>query len=121
MPYNADLAQRVRSYLAQQPAFPFEEKELFGGLLFYVNGKMCVNISGDALTCRFDPARQEEVAERPGYAAMVFKGRELAGYCKVDPVGFRSSRDFTWWLQLCLEFNQRAPASKSKAKKPKRK
>ena len=36
---------------------------MFSGLTFMVNGKMCVNVIGENLMCRFDPKLQEEVAE----------------------------------------------------------
>ncbi|RYY99863.1 MAG: TfoX family protein [Chitinophagaceae bacterium] len=116
MAYDTHLADRVRNYLAQYSTQAVEEKEMFRGLAFLVNDKMCINISGDRLLCRFDPARQPEVEERPGYLPMIMKGKELAGYCLVEPQGCRSSRDLAWWMQLCLEFNPRAKSSKRKGK-----
>jgi hypothetical protein len=56
---------------------------MFKGLAFLVNGKMCVNVSGDELICRFDPARDDEVAERNGFQPMIMKGEQLRGYCYV--------------------------------------
>lgn len=117
MAYDSLLADRVRAYLADVPGISITEKKMFSGLAFLVNDKMCVNISRDALMCRFDPERQEEVAERSGFRPMVMKGRELAGYCYVDPEGFRQGRDFRWWMELCLQFNAQAkPAKKAKSK-----
>lgn len=56
MPYDEKLADRVRKYLKQIPRIQIEEKKMFGGLAFMVNGKMCINVSGENLMCRFDPA-----------------------------------------------------------------
>jgi hypothetical protein len=79
-----------------------------------VNGKMCINVSGEDLMCRFDPALQEQVAERRGYRPMIMKGKELAGYCYVDATGFTTAKDFSYWVDLCLDYNPLAKASKKK-------
>lgn len=47
MAYNHDLANRVREYLSQMEGFQVEEKKMFGGLAFMVNGKMCIDV-GDS-------------------------------------------------------------------------
>lgn len=112
MAYNEKLASRVREYLAEMPSLKLEEKKMFKGLAFLVNGKMCINISGDNLMCRFDKDMQEEVASRRGFEPMIMKGKELAGYCYVNAEGYKTKKDFDWWMNLCLEFNPKAKASK---------
>jgi hypothetical protein len=114
MAYDTKLSDRIREYLVKFPKLKIEEKEMFRGLTFMVNGKMCVCVSGDNLMCRFDPALQDEVAEKNGYKAMVMKGKTYKGYCYVDPIGFKSKKDFEYWVDLCLDFNERAKSSKKK-------
>ena len=114
MPYDIKLADRVREYLAQFPKLKIEEKKMFSGLAFMIDDKMCVNVSGDKLMCRFDPDLQEEVAEKSGYESMIMKGKELKGYCYVASIGFTSKKDFEYWLNLCLVYNERAKSSKKK-------
>ena len=84
-----------------------------------VNGKMCIGISGDTLMCRFDPQEFEEIAELKGYEPMLMKGKVLHGYCYVTKEGFKTKKDFVFWLDLCLDFNKNVKSSKkiSKAKK----
>lgn len=67
---------------------------MFGGLAFMVNGKMCINVSDENLMCRYDPDLQEEVVEQKGYEPMIMKDIELKGYCYVNPIGFKSKKDF---------------------------
>ena len=112
MPYNTRLADRIREYLVKFPKLKIEEKEMFRGLTFMINDKMCVSVSGERLMCRYDPARQEEVAGRNGYEPMIMKGRDYKGYCYVEAEGFRSKKDLEYWVDLCLEFNERAKSSK---------
>ena len=118
MAYDATLADRIREYLAHIPEIKIEEKKMFSGLAFLVNGKMCVNVSSDNLMCRFDAALQDEVAEQRGYEPMIMRGKQLAGYCYVNPEGFKTKKEFEYWLKLCLDFNDKAvPAKKNKVKK----
>lgn len=112
MAYDEKLADRVREALAHHPRV--EEKKMFSGIAFMVDGKMCVNVSGDELMCRFDPALQDEVAEKPGFRTMVMRGKELKGYCYISPEAIKSKKDFDYWINLCLSFNSRAKASKKK-------
>lgn len=115
MAYDINLADRIRAYLSELPDFRVEEKNMFNGLAFMINGKMCVNVSGDNLMCRFDPAIQEELAERIGYETMIMKGKGLKGYCYVTPGGFTARNDFKFWLDVCLAFNAKAKASKKQS------
>lgn len=114
MPYSTKLAARVRTYLERLPALKIEEKEMFKGLAFLVNGKMCVNVSGENLMCRYDPDVDLEVSEKTGFHPMIMKGKQLRGYCYVSEDGYRSKANFEYWLKLCLDFNDKAKASKKK-------
>lgn len=117
MPYDTHLADRVRHYLQQQPDLQIEEKAMFSGLAFLVRGKMCVNISGDNLMCRFDPALEEMLAEQPGYMPMIMKGKVLKGYCYVTPEVLGTAKALAWWIGHCLAFNTEAKVAKKKKKK----
>jgi TfoX/Sxy family transcriptional regulator of competence genes len=114
MAYNTILADRIREYLTKKTSLKIEEKKMFRGLTFMVNGKMCVSVSHNNLMCRFDPVLQDEVAERNGFQPMLMKGREYKGFCYISEIGYQSKKDFEYWLHLCLDFNSRAKASKTK-------
>lgn len=112
MAYDTNLADRIREYLIRFPKLKVEEKKMFRGLTFMVNDKMCVSVSGDNLMFRFDPSLQEEVAEKAGFQTMIMKGKEYKGYGYIDPTGFKSKKDFEYWMNLCLDYNERAKSSK---------
>lgn len=114
MAYDIQLANRVREYLSQFTKLEIEEKKMFGGLAFLVNGKMCVNVSGENLMCRFDPTKTDEFAEKDGFLQMVMRGKSYKGYCYVEPEGIERKKDFEFWINQCLEFNKKAKSSKSK-------
>lgn len=117
MAYDIKLANRIREYLAKFPELRVTEKEMFRGIVFMVNGKMCINVSEENLMCRFDPSLYPEVAERNGFEPMIMKGKELKGYCYVNPHGYKSKKDFEYWVHLCLDFNERAKSSKKGKRK----
>jgi TfoX/Sxy family transcriptional regulator of competence genes len=110
MAYNEKLANRIRECLSDIPNV--EEKKMFGGLAFMVNDKMCINVSGENLMCRFDPNLEDKLSKRKGYKKVIMKGRNFNGYCYVEPEGFKSKKDFDFWLKLCLDFNKEAKSSK---------
>ncbi len=114
MAYNEKLTNRVREALVNVPNI--EEKKMFRGVTFMVNGKMCISVSGEELMCRFDPALQEEVMEKKGSRTMIMKSREYKGYCYVSEEGMKSKKEFDYWISLSLDFNKFAKASKKKKK-----
>ncbi len=111
MAYNIKLADRIRNFLEGIPNLKVEEKQMFSGLAFLVNGKMCVNVSHENLMCRFGPDLEKEVSERTGFLPMIMNGKQLRGYCYVSEEGYKSRANFEYWLTLCLDFNKNAKAS----------
>jgi TfoX/Sxy family transcriptional regulator of competence genes len=114
MAYNEKLANRIREKLSDVPNTI--EKEMMGGLTFMVNDKMCVGIIKDEMMCRIAPEMQEVALEKRGCRIMDFTGRPMKGYVMVDETGMKNSKEFDYWIQLCLEFNSKAKSSKKKKK-----
>jgi TfoX/Sxy family transcriptional regulator of competence genes len=112
MPYDENLANRVREKLVDLPNII--EKEMMGGLTFMYNDKMCVGIIKDELMCRIDPAIQDDVIERVGCRIMDFTKRPMKGYIMIDENGMRTQKDFNYWIDLALDFNAKAKSSKKK-------
>jgi len=114
MAYDEQLARRIREALAGVKQL--DEKPLVGGLTFMVNDKMCVGIFKNELMCRIDPAVREMALERNGCREMAFKGKTLKSVVLVGAEGFRTHRDFIYWIQLALDYNSRAKSSKTAKK-----
>lgn len=110
MPYKEALVERVRKRLSTINK-KIIEKKMFGGLAFIVDGKMCINVSGQHLMCRFDPQLQEEVQKKKGFLPMIMKGKTYKGYCYVKSSGYDSNIEFEYWIDLCLAFNAKAKPS----------
>jgi hypothetical protein len=116
MAYDTKLAEKIREYLNDATSLAVEEKEMFRGVTFMVDGKMCVCVSGEKLMCRFNPNMQDEVAAKNAVEPLMMKGKQYKGYCYVSPEGFKAKKDFKFWIDLCLDYNSQARAAKKSAK-----
>ncbi len=113
MSYNEKLADRTRELIALTHK-KVEEKKMFGGLCFMVNDKMCVGVEKERLMVRLDPALFDEVMEKEGCKPMDFTGKIMKGYVFVDIEALDTKKKLDYWIQLALEFNKKAKASKKK-------
>jgi len=97
MAYDEDLANRIRELLASQRGV--EEKRMFGGLAFLINGNMSVAVSGQGgLMVRVPPDETDKLLQRAHVNPMVMAGREARGWLRVDTDGVQSKRQLQSWV-----------------------
>ena len=89
---------------------------MFGGLCFMVNDKMCLGVEQERIMVRIDPVVYEEALEKDGCTPMDFTGKVMKGYVFVDAAVLNTNKRLGYWVQLALDFNKRAKASKKKKK-----
>lgn len=114
MPYNEQLAERIRSYLKRRRGV--EEKRMFGGLCFLFNGHMCCGIEKDRLMVRVAPDRYETLLTKPHAREMDFTGKPMKGFLFVSEAGYRTAAGLTGWLDEAVEYAKSKPSKKKKAK-----
>jgi hypothetical protein len=108
VPYDEDLANRLRELLADESAVT--EKRMFGGLAFLLNGHMCVSASrGGGLLARVDPADTDACLARPHATLMQMGGRTMDGWITVAPEGVRSKRQLAGWVERCVAYVKTLP------------
>lgn len=115
MAVNEKLNKRVREALAD--VSKIEEKKMFRGVVFMVNGKMCITVGDTRIMFRIDPDIHEEAIKKEGTSPVIMKGRNYAGYIYVDEASIKTKKDLDHWVKLALEFNKKAKASPKKKKK----
>ena len=115
MPRDETLEGRVKAALIRTPRV--EEKRMFGGTTFMVDGKMCVSVGKERIMCRIDPAVHDAALERTGCRTVVMKGRPYRGYVYVDAEAVRTKEDLQYWVGLSLDYNKKAKASPRKGKR----
>ena len=122
MAYDEFMADRIRTVFDNKKV-QYAEKKMFSGLCFMVDDKMCCGIhfdkkkNTDLLMARIGEAASEQAMKKPGCHPMDFTGRPMKGYVFVTPDGYDSDKDLEHWLELCLDFNPLAKASKKRKKK----
>ena len=109
MGYNEELSNRIRTALSNVPFV--EEKKMFSGITFMVNGKMCISVSKDRIMCRIDPSIHEEAIKRKSVCTVIMKKHEYKGYVYVAQEGIESKEDVDYWIGLSLEFNKKLVVS----------
>lgn len=113
MAYNEKLADRVREIIDFTHKIT-AEKKMFGGLCFMVNDKMCVGVEKERLMVRLNPDLMEDVMEKEGCRPMDFTGKIMKGYVFVNITALNTKKKLEYWIQLALEYNSIAKASKKK-------
>lgn len=115
MAYSEKLADKIRQALTHLPNV--EEKKMFGGLAFMVDGKMCLTAGAGRMMCRIDPEIHETAIKGNGCRTVIMKGREYKGYVYVNEESLYSKAAFDYWIALALDFNKKAKASGRKQKR----
>jgi TfoX/Sxy family transcriptional regulator of competence genes len=109
MPYDEDLANRLRELLAPETAV--SERKMFGGLAFLVGGHMSVSASGrGGLLVRIDPADTDAALARQHVTLMEMGGRVMKGWLRVAPDGVRTKRELAAWVRRSVDYVRTLPA-----------
>jgi hypothetical protein len=107
MAYDEDLANRLRELTAGEQA---EEKRMFGGLAFLINGHMAVAASGrGGLMVRVPPAETADLLERDNVEPMVMAGRETRGWLRVTADGVKTTRQLQSWVTRGVDYAKGLP------------
>ncbi len=109
MPYDEDLADRIRSLLAGEPGIT--EKKMFGGLAFLAGGNMAVAASGKGgLMVRVDPQENDALLELPGAEPFVMRGRPMDGWLRVAGDAVTTRDELEPWVKRGLKYARWLPA-----------
>jgi TfoX/Sxy family transcriptional regulator of competence genes len=118
MPYDEGLVQRIRELLDDDPRV--SEKKMFGGIVFFVSGKMAAGTLKDELMVRVGQDGHDEAIAQPHARAMDFTGRPMRGFVQVAPAGFEEDLDLRAWLARGIAFaekhEKKAPRAKPAAR-----
>src|SRR5262245_719972 len=108
MAYDEVLADRVREVLREEANL--DERRMFGGLAFLVRGHMAVTVSRQGgLMVRVDPADTAALLRREHVGPFVMRGKELAGWLRVDPAGVRTKRQLESWAHRGVTYARSLP------------
>jgi TfoX/Sxy family transcriptional regulator of competence genes len=102
MPFSESLASRIRGALARKRNI--EEKKMFGGVGFLLNGNMLVGVWKNSLIIRLGPDNYEEALMEPHVREFDITGKPMKGWVMVEPDGIEDDGQLTDWIQRATDF-----------------
>ena len=109
MPYDEDLAQRIRALVGRQRGL--NEKKMFGGVAFLIDGNLAIAASGrGGILVRVGPERSDELAATTSASVAVMGGRPRAGWLRVAGEDLGTKHQLSKWVDLGVGVARSLPA-----------
>jgi TfoX/Sxy family transcriptional regulator of competence genes len=105
MAFNEILANKIAELLLNENII-FEEKKMFGGIVFMINNKMCLGVVKNELMLRVLDEKFEDVLELEYAYPMEFTGRKMKGFILVEERGLDTIKAMQKWIDLGIEFSK---------------
>jgi TfoX/Sxy family transcriptional regulator of competence genes len=106
--YDEELAGRIRQLVGDEAALT--EKKMFGGLAFLIRGNMAIAASGQGgLLVRVDPDQSDELVATTSARPMEMRGREMAGWLRVDSDDVEEEPELARWVELGASYAKSLP------------
>jgi TfoX/Sxy family transcriptional regulator of competence genes len=102
MAYDESLAQRIRDALARKKGI--EEKKMFGGVGFLLNGNMLVGVWKDSLIVRVGPDAYEDALLESHVGQFDITGKPMRGWVMVETDGVEEDEQLNDWIQQAMGF-----------------
>ncbi|WP_090992977.1 TfoX/Sxy family protein [Pedobacter insulae] len=112
--FDTRAADQVREMLIDQK--DVAEKEMFSGICFMVDEKLCICVTKENLLCRIGEEKVLTELEKGTCSQMVMNGRTSKNFVYVPIAENLRKQDLAYWVNLCLEYNPMAKSSKKKSK-----
>jgi len=102
MPFSESLANRIRD--ARLRTSGIEEKKMFGGLGFLLNGNMLVGVWKDSLIVRIGPDSYDAALREPHVQEFDITGKAMRGWVVIEPDGLESGEQLAAWIERAETF-----------------
>jgi hypothetical protein len=111
MPYDEELAARIREIVAGEPALT--EKKMFGGIAFLIGGNMAVAASGHGgLMVRVDPAQSGALISTSPARMVEMRSRPMSGWLHLEAVDLGALDELTAWVKRGVSFARTLPGKR---------
>ena len=108
MPYDEELAGRIRELMADEPKVA--EQKMFGGIGFMVGGNMAVAASSHGgILVRVDPEQSDELVASTAAYPMEMRGRSMAGWLRVDAEHVQDQAELARWVETGTAYARSLP------------
>jgi TfoX/Sxy family transcriptional regulator of competence genes len=107
MAYDEGLAQRVREEM--EALTGYEEKKMFGGIGFMLEGNMATGVIGEDLIVRVGREEYETALEAPQARPFDMTGRPMTGWVVFSGAAYASDEDLEAWVRRGVEYARSLP------------
>jgi TfoX/Sxy family transcriptional regulator of competence genes len=107
MAFDEDLAARVRDRLARLKGV--EERRMFGGICFLLDGNLLVGVWKDSLIARLGPDEGEAALREPHVRAFDITGKPMRNWVLVEPEGVGDDGQLKGWIERAAKFVRTLP------------
>jgi TfoX/Sxy family transcriptional regulator of competence genes len=107
MVYDEGLAQRIRELIIDTEGV--EEKKMFGGVGFILQGNMACGVNREDLIIRVGPDHYQEALSEPNVKVFDLTGRAMTGWIAVQAPGYQLVSDLRKWVDRGLTFARTLP------------
>jgi hypothetical protein len=101
MAYDETLATRIRVALVRKKGL--EEKKMFGGIGFLLNGNLLVGVWKESLIVRLGPEDGEEALLEPHVREFNITGKPMKNWMLVEPEGVEADEQLSGWIQSAIK------------------
>ncbi|MBA4192625.1 MAG: RNA methyltransferase [Planctomycetaceae bacterium] len=110
MAFDESLAARIRDALTRRRNV--EERKMFGGICFFLNGNLLVGVWKDSLIARLGPGEGEAALREPHAKVFDVTGRPMKNWVMVEPEGVEEDNQLREWIRRAEEFVGTLPAKR---------
>src|SRR5213592_1843242 len=100
MAFSEALAERIRQQLARRKNV--EEKKMFGGVGFLLNGNLLVGVWKNSLIVRLGKEEGEAALLEPHVKEFDITGRAMKGWVLVAPAGVEGDDQLNGWIERAV-------------------
>jgi hypothetical protein len=108
MAFSEELAQHIRQGLAQ--CKNIEEKKMFGGVGFLLNGNLLIGVWKNSLIVRVGADGYDDALLEPHVREFDITRRPMKGWVLVAPEGVEDDDQLGGWVQRARTFVSKLPA-----------
>lgn len=102
MTYDPRLAERLERVLKGRQGF--EQKKMFGGIGWMLNGNMCVGIYKEWLITRVGESAGAKILKEKHAKPMDITGKPMKGWAMIAPEGVAEDADLQRHMELAIAF-----------------
>ena len=107
MAFDEGLAQRLREILSD--CLGYEEKKMFGGIGFILQGNMACGVIREDLIVRVGAENYPDALLQPDVELFDMTGRAMTGWVIVKEPGYRNDSNLKGWVEQGVSYSLTLP------------